>query len=124
MVALGGLVAIPAAPAPLVAVPALAEVVLVVLVLDDEVVASASFGAEVGTVKAGAPAVSVVPEPPLPQPARQMIVVRVAPKTAMARRLRKHDRSLSVLPLNSIWPSSGALRRRAAPCACRNAGSR
>ena len=114
LVGAGALVPVPA-PAPLVPVPALAllaalVVVLVVEELREELVGAATLGPAVGTVNGGAPAVSVVPEPPPPHAARQSVVIS-APTVAAGRSL--------------LAPGfTAALRSRAAPCACRSAGSR
>jgi hypothetical protein len=48
------------------------------LELDDAGTCAALLGAEVGTVNEGAPAVLVVPELPLPQAARMIVVNRAA----------------------------------------------
>jgi hypothetical protein len=80
LVPLEGVVPVP----PEAAVPVPAAVVLELLllvVLVDELVLSPTLllAPEVGTVKPGAPAVLVVPEPPLPQAARQRAVAMAAP---------------------------------------------
>lgn len=62
---------------------------------DDAGSCAALVGAEVGTVKAGAPAVLVVPEVPLPQAARMTAVKRAAANAIAA---------LGVITRGSIWP--------------------
>jgi hypothetical protein len=81
----------------LVTVPALVSVLALVLVLLDVevlVVLAAVTGALtplVGTVNPGAPAVLVVPEPPPPQAARQMVAASVAPTKATGRSVLARD---------------------------------
>ena len=99
--------------AALVPVPALAVVLVVVVELDVEAGGGALLGAVVGTVKTGAPAVLVDPEPPLPQPATRAIIATTATTTAT-----------TFCDCDLISPSSGAFRSRAATCACRNTDSR
>lgn len=84
---------------------------LVVLVLELELDAGATD--PVGTVKVGAPEVSVDPEPP-PQPAEPSASVRAA-------RIPSAVRDLGARWLIS---SPGDLRTQAAPFVCRNVGSR
>ena len=75
-------------PAALVLVPAAAVVLelLLLVVLVDELVLSPMLllAPEVGTVKPGAPAVLVVPEPPLPQAARHRAAATAAPALTAA----------------------------------------
>ena len=84
---------------------------LVVLVLELELVAGATD--PVGTVKVGAPEVSVDPEPP-PQPAAPTASVTAARIPIAVRGLRA----------GWLICSPRDLRSRAAPFACRNVGSR
>jgi hypothetical protein len=82
---------------PLVPVAALVSVVALVLVLLDEevlVVVAVVTGpatALVGTVNPGAPAVLVLPEPPPPQAARQIVAASVAPTRATGRSVLARD---------------------------------
>jgi hypothetical protein len=105
----GGVVPVPAALVP-------AEVVdelLFVVVVDEVVRAALVLAAEVGTVKPGAPAVFVVPEPPLPQAVRQSAAATMAaPALAADLWVRKFISGLV------------RLRSRAAPSVCRSGGSR
>ena len=77
---------------------------------DDAGSCAALLGAEVGTVNEGAPAVLVVPELPLPQAARMIVVNRAAANTSA---------TLGVFTRGSIWPGSAAsgAERRHAPTA-------
>ena len=65
------------------------------LELDEPATCAALLGGEVGTVNVGAPAVLVVPELPLPQAARMIVVSRAA-ANAIA--------TLGVFTRGSIWP--------------------
>jgi hypothetical protein len=81
---------------PLVPVPALVSVPALVVVLEVEVVVvlavvTGALTALVGTVNPGAPAVLVVPEPPPPQAARQMVAASVAPTKATGRSVLARD---------------------------------
>ena len=98
------------APLPVLGAAAL-ELLVVVELLDVVLVGGALAGAEVGTVKDGAPAVFVLPAPPLPQAANTAIA-RTVPVMATVLFARK-----TISPV-------GILRCRAAPCAARNRGSR
>lgn len=76
---------VPGAPEGVVAAAVLEELLCVVLV--EELLVSATLlpAPEVGTVKPGAPAVLVVPEPPLPQADRHRAAARAAPALAADR---------------------------------------
>ncbi|MGH2866181.1 MAG: hypothetical protein ACRDNK_01250 [Solirubrobacteraceae bacterium] len=77
-VALEGVV--PVLPEGVVPVPAeVVEELLFDVVVDELITAALLLAPEVGTVKPGAPAVLVVPEPPLPQAARQRATAMAAP---------------------------------------------
>ncbi len=108
-------VAVPPLEPPLEPAPAVVVAELV-LVLEELVeVAALPVAAELGTVNAGAPAVSVVPEPPLPQAATAVLSTSAAPSV---------NADLSSVARDTISPSARGLRSRAAPSACRSRGSR
>jgi hypothetical protein len=67
-----------------------------------------------GTVKGGAPVVSVVPEPAVPQAVTPMVSTAAAARTT-GRGLRNGEGMRRV---------AGTLRSRAAPCACCSTDSR
>jgi hypothetical protein len=97
---------------------AAAEVVEVVLLDEwlvvEDAAAALVIGAELGTVKGGAPAVLVVFEPAVPQAATPMEMTAAAARTAvLGLRCKKFIRRVA-----------GTLRSRAAPCACCSRDSR
>jgi hypothetical protein len=102
--------------------------VLVALVEVESAGRPALFEVAVGTVNVGAPAVLVEPEPLLPQASRHTTAATTAASAASGRGNLPWTGLLaqgrSVLTRGSIWSSPTALRSRAAPFACRNAGSR
>jgi hypothetical protein len=83
------------------------------LVVEDAA-AALVIGAELGTVKGGAPAVLVVFEPAVPQAATPMEITATAARTA----------GLGLRCEKLIQRVAGKLRSRAAPCACRSRDSR
>jgi hypothetical protein len=118
------LVALPALPA-LAAGPALAlvSVVLVLVVLVVLLVtAELTDGSPIGTVKTGAPGVSVVPEPPPPQ--ADTPSATASETTAAVRDVDLRVRGWLMPTRRTFGLARRALRSRAAPCACRRRGSR
>ena len=95
---------VPVLPEGVVPVPAeVVDELLFDVVVDELITAALLLAPEVGTVKPGAPAVLVVPEPPLPQAVRQRAAVAMAAPALAADRWARRFISRIVRASGAEW---------------------